>query len=266
MSAALTDSGFRATDLRICVCRRHAATRDEWREEERQCNVHWLPVSKNHLNLPTLIEDQDADGAVEVLRSYYGARYPVTGEHELRLPNTGAWFDEFDPMGTRVDHPDEFTADDLVSVALLSTPIEKASADSLLRDTELRGRISDLLSETRVTDCLWGIDGPLDASWSLWELEDLLISEVKGVGVTRASKLIARKRPHLYPINDTVVRGVVWPCGILEGRSFVGAVHEEFQDEGLRDFLAKVREEAGLPTSVPLLRIFDVLVWMQNKD
>lgn len=36
-------------------------------------------------------------------------------------------------MGTRSDHPDEFTADDLVSVALLSTPIRKASADTLLR-------------------------------------------------------------------------------------------------------------------------------------
>lgn len=222
-------------------------------------------MEKLGLNLPALIEDRNSAGAVEVLRSYYGARYPVAGEQGPRLPNTGAWFDEFDPMGTRVDHPDEFTADDLVSVALLSTPIEKQSADSLLRDAGLRGKISDLLAETRVTDCLWDIEGPLDSSWSLWELEDLLIDKVKGIGLTRASKLIARKRPHLYPVNDKVVRGVIWPGGIPEGSSFIGAVQEVFQSKERRGFLTDVRRDAGLPDAVPLLRIFDVLAWMPQQ-
>ncbi|WP_417288627.1 DUF6308 family protein [Corynebacterium variabile] len=222
-------------------------------------------MEKPSLNLPALIEAWDLDGAVEVLRTYYGARYPKAGDRQPRLPYTGAWFDEFDLIGTRFDHPDEFTADDLVSVSLLNTPIKRESAEALLYDGALRSKVSELLRKTRVSDCLWDVGVPLDSSWSLWELENLLIEKVKGVRYTRASKLIARKRPHLYPINDEVVRELIWPGGIPDGRSFVGAVHEVFQNKERRDFLARVRQEAGLPEAVPLLRIFDVLAWMPQK-
>lgn len=88
---------------------------------------------------------------------------------------------------------------------------------------------------------------------------------MRGIGVTTASKLIARKRPHLYPVNDKVVRNLVRPANATEDWSFVGAVHESCQDNGLQGFLADVRNEAELPADVPLLRIFDVLVWMEGK-
>lgn len=221
-------------------------------------------MEKCPLNLPVVIKDRDLAGAVEVLRTYYGARYPVGSSAEQKS-YTGAWFDEFDPSRTRSSHPNDFTSDDLVSVALLNTPIGNTAARSLLLNEDLKADIGALLRETSDTDCLWGIEGPLDSSWSLWELENILRSRrVKGVGPTIASKLIARKRPHLYPVNDSVVRDLIRPAAAAKGWSFVGAVHEAFQDEGLRDFLVRVRQEAGLPDAVPLLRIFDVLAWMQK--
>lgn len=222
-------------------------------------------MEKFPLNLPELIKNRDVDGAVKVLRRYYGSCYPV-GDPAGQETFTGAWFDEFDPSENRDSHPNEFTADDLVSVALLNTPIGNTAAKSLLLDDDLRADISALLGETSGADYIWEFDGPVDSSWSLWRLETLLTSRrVRGIGPTRASKLIARKRPHLYPIYDKVVRDLIWSDGMPDGSSFLGTVHQVFQDTGLQKFLGDAREGAQIPERVPLLRIFDVLAWMQGK-
>lgn len=165
-----------------------------------------------------LIEKRNTAGAVEVLRKYYGARYPVPGELE-RTTYTGAWFDGFDPSGTRSGAPNDFTADDLVSVALLSTPIGNRAAKSLLLDEGLKEEINLLLAETDRSDRIW----------------------------------------------DVVVLDLVRPNKLPQGWSFLKALQVEFQYKTLRNFLKEVRKKAGLPKDVPLLRIFDVLAWMEGK-
>ena len=199
-------------------------------------------MTKYSLKLPMLIEKWDTAGAVEVLQKYYGARYPVPGEPE-RTPYTGAWFDGFDPSGTRSGAPNDFTADDLVSVALLSTPNGNRAAKSLLLDEGLKEEINLLLAETDRSDRIWDVEEEVEASWSLWKLETLLVSsKVKGVRVTRASKLIARKRPHLYPIVDSVVLDLVRPNKLPQGWSFLKALQVVFQYKTLRSFLKEVRK------------------------
>lgn len=215
------------------------------------------------MNLPTLIENRNVDGAVEVLRSYYGARYPVENP-AVPKHYTGAWFDEFDPSGTRGGYPNEFTAEDLVSVELLSVRVPGVAVCRLLLDSDFRRRVTELLEQIPVEIHLWEVREPIAASWAPWRLEELLTS-VPGLGVTTVSKLIARKRPLVYPVNDTVVRDLVRPAEATKDWSFVGAVYEAFQDAQLREFLAKIRQDAGLPHAVPLLRVFDVLAWMQRK-
>ena len=150
-------------------------------------------LSSEHLRLPKIISDGDVRAAAAVLRQYYGARYPRVGETTEAY--MGAWFDEFDPSGTRAEHPNEFTADDLVAVALLNTPIN-LTAGKMIR-FDLRDEINTLLSQIPTNVALWEVNQPIDRTWPAWQLETLLLTKVKHIGLTRASKLIARKRPLL---------------------------------------------------------------------
>jgi hypothetical protein len=61
---------------------------------------------------------------------------------------------------------------------------------------------------------LWEAREPVDGQWAPWKSEELLTS-VRGIGVTTASKLIARKRPQLYPVNDKVGRDLVRPANVM---------------------------------------------------
>jgi hypothetical protein len=84
-------------------------------------------------------------------------------------------------------------------------------------------------------------DSAADQAWHLLE-------EQEGVGWVTAGKLLARKRPHLIPVWDHVVRCAfgrpdhawLW----LDGR-----LREH--DGAIRDQLRKLHQEAGLPRRSP---------------
>ncbi len=88
------------------------------------------------------------------------------------------------------------------------------------------------------------------------------VRELPGVGPTRASKLLARKRPRLFPIRDEVVGKVLG----LE-REFWEPLRQALraQDGALDSRLARLHAEAALPTEVTRLRVFDVLAWSEGK-
>jgi hypothetical protein len=79
------------------------------------------------------------------------------------------------------------------------------------------------------------------------------------MGGTKTSKLLARKRPGLVPIQDSVVLEALgrpdrlWEPLRLKLRSDLG------------DALAELHAEAALASDVPLLRVLDVLVWTRWK-
>lgn len=211
--------------------------------------------SSEYLRLPAVIAGGDTDHARRLLRKYYGSRYPVAGEQPSTF--TGAWFDEFDPSGTRDTHPNEFTGDDLVSLVLLNTPIGAKAGREIL--FERKEEISVLLSQIPTDVDLWNVSDPVDRSWPAWKLENLL-REVNSIGLTKASKLIARKRPRLYPVNDKVVRTV-----LKSRKAYLKPLFNTLQDKELRKFLIASREAAELPDTVSVLRVFDVLVWMSAR-
>ncbi|BAH55491.1 DUF6308 family protein [Rhodococcus opacus] len=76
-----------------------------------------------------------------------------------------------------------------------------------------------------------------------------------GIGRTKATKLIARKRPRLYPIWDSVVSQVLGT-----ERAHLNPVREALRadDAALHHRLLNVRDTAGLPEEISALRVFDL--------
>ncbi|MGW5153790.1 DUF6308 family protein [Rhodococcus koreensis] len=84
-----------------------------------------------------------------------------------------------------------------------------------------------------------------------------------GIGRTKATKLIARKRPGCIRSSDSVVSAVLGT-----ERSHLNLVREVLRadDGALHRRLLLIREEAGLPEEVSARRVFDVIAWMDGKN
>lgn len=210
------------------------------------------------MKLPESLAPGASERAVYLLSRYYRVpELPATGY-------TGARFDSFDPFGTRSDSTNVFTAEDLVAVTFLSVEVPPRAAHQLL--VEDRGRFSELLTAlgpdrdfARVVDV--SEDGFSEA-WNLWRE----LNTVVGLGPTKVSKLMARKRPRLIPIIDSVVREHVY----RGSDSYWVALHETLNANhadglDLHDYLGQLRREAGLGPEVTALRVFDVLAWMDGN-
>ncbi|MFD7164821.1 DUF6308 family protein [Streptomyces violascens] len=97
---------------------------------------------------------------------------------------------------------------------------------------------------------------PAGRAWHLLEGQS-------DVGWVIAGKLLARKRPRLLPVYDNVVR-----CALGRPRpSFWVALHAALRadDGSLNRQLLALRQTAGLPETVSVLRVCDVAVWMGNR-
>jgi len=208
-----------------------------------------------HFELPPSLLDASDDRAVTVLAAYYRPLSGRGGGH------TGGQFDAFDPSGTRSASANTYTADDLVAVTLLSVEVPGRAALEMLvlqrRRFELLlesiGPDRDLANEVSVNE------SDFRPAWELWRA----LSELPGLGPTTVSKLMARKRPRLIPIFDSVIdRTVLGGTGVLWSPMHA-ALREE--DRALHERLLRVRARAGLGESSSVLRVFDVLAWMDGS-
>jgi Family of unknown function (DUF6308) len=126
-------------------------------------------------------------------------------------------FDTWDTTGTRAADVDRFTADDLVAVTVLSVDVNPSAAHAFLRVRA--DAFSDLPTALGPDRDLADEVAPLSNSWAGWTLMREL-EALPGVGSTIASKLLARKRPRLRPIYDSVVATVTdTPCTTLGAAS-----------------------------------------------
>lgn len=195
-------------------------------------------------------DDQSTKRAVDTLQCYYGR-----GRHAGHR-YTGSRFDTWDSTSLRQANTNRFTADDLVAVSMLSVDMPAEAAIRLL-DTEAAefaalleqlGPDRDLVDETEVGD----------AGWVGWRLHRKL-DALPGVGATRATKLLARKRPRLRPIYDSKVSEVIHCNNIWE------PLCAKLRDgSGLHERLLTLRNAAGLGEAVSAIRVFDVLAWMEG--
>lgn len=115
---------------------------------------------------------------------------------------------------------------------------------------ELSALLRDVSSDTT----LWDVDrGCLELTNAdlLWRAVDAL----EGVGPTRTSKLLARKRPLLIPITDRII-----VSAIGGGDNWWRTLRYCFMQESFRSAVKRLRPQAA--GDVSLLRIFDVAIWM----
>ena len=107
---------------------------------------------------------------------------------EYFLPSGPFAGSTFDLLGD--NPPDEFVPADALAVSLLDVSLEPRAVRSLLVDD--REEFAQRLAAVPLDVALWDADEEVIASATAlyWRVRDL-----HGVGPTRASKLLARKRP-----------------------------------------------------------------------
>ena len=199
------------------------------------------PVSQDILAAKARIErDIGTPGLGKLLTAYY---HPARGF-------AGATFDD---LG--VNLPNEITSDDLLAVTLLDVRWSPSAVRRLLGEDGAQATAL-LVGISSATD-LWKVsDETLEAINPLW---NLLTRGSDGVGPARASKLLARKRPRLVPITDTIIVARVGAIG-----QTWQALKYCLQDKSLRQAIAALRPRQARTASV--LRLLDVALWMLHSQ
>ncbi|MDQ0770281.1 hypothetical protein QF031_003030 [Pseudarthrobacter defluvii] len=191
------------------------------------------------------------DTALAYLHRYYGLG-PWDG-----LAFTGSHFDGRSKVSTN-----RIVAEDIIAVGCLSIHVPAAASVEILgkQADEIASLLSDIpdlnledISPEQHEEWL----GDESAAFRLWRL----LRQLDGVGPTTASKLMARKRPGLIPIYDSVVARVT---GFHTSAGTWHAWHSALSNEAFKESLQKIRSSAALE-HISLLRVLDVVLWMEGK-
>ncbi len=107
--------------------------------------------------------------------------------------------------------------------------------------------------------------------WHLIRKNPILVAS-KGFGNAGLSKLLARKRPALVPITDSVAIDRI--KRVHPGRSPASIEQDSWQlmraevlsDRQLPGHIVTVRSDAGVPPWISDLRVIDIVVWMRDNE
>ena len=148
---------------------------------------------------------------------------------------------------------DEFTADDLLAVALLDITWRPQVVRVLLQTH--REQFAELLADIPTDVDLWDAsDVTLKQVDIMWDV----LTSIEGIGTASATKLLARKRPRLCPISDSLVIKAI----DVPGRTW-DVLRQLLQDPGARADVEALRPAAAGAAS--LLRILDVALWVSHS-
>ena len=217
------------------------------------------------MQIPEILTDQQVGQAAGLLKDYY--TQPVS-KGRVR---TGARFDSWAGGGDAPDVVNTITADDMLAASFLSVLFEGAGVIGLLAERQLD--IATLLAEIPADLELAAVShdnfkvllGEESPAWKLWDILRGKEDGGWGIGPTRASKLMARKRPHLIPIWDSVVKA---QTGLKNSSTQWSDWHETLTQDGgeLARRLDSIQNQADLPYQVSRLRVMDVVLWMDGTD
>ncbi|WP_378021288.1 DUF6308 family protein [Actinomycetospora rhizophila] len=174
---------------------------------------------------------------------------------------TGAAFDRLAGGGDAPKVANRFTADDLSAVTMLSVSVDPRAALRMLETEadDLSALLAKIPAELDLIDAdnhQIGPDSPADELWRR-------VDRYHPVGETTTSKLLARKRPRLLPVIDSVVREVL---AITWSGDYWRQMRDYLREESPRwEFLRAAHAAAGLADGISLLRCFDVLLWMSRQ-
>jgi len=214
------------------------------------------------MTLPSILAAGHEEDAAELLSAYYRRL-------EDRRPSfTGSYFNSW--AGGDTKDKDSITADDLVAVSFLSVDISAEAAIGIL-DTH-REKISRLLARIPSDRDLAGVSpsefpeilGEGSPASQLWHVLRGRDTGRWGIGETTASKIVARKRPGLIPIYDSVVGPLM---GLKDSRGQWAAWHTAFvEDSGLSPRLATIRRLSGVTDEVSDILVMDIVLSMYGKQ
>ncbi|MGB3412443.1 MAG: DUF6308 family protein [Microthrixaceae bacterium] len=175
---------------------------------------------------------------------------------------TGSSFERFAGGGDRPEVANHFTAEDIVAVSMLSVDIPGRASLEIL---DFRaGELNELLAGIPTGLDLWDDEAEKaiaegSSSRVLWDE----LMEIEQVGWVTAGKLLARKRPRLIPVYDTVLKQAFT---LPRGTSWWTALRDVLRtDPSLVSDAIALRSAAGLDDTISVLRIIDVVVWMKNR-
>lgn len=227
------------------------------------------------MTISSVINGITNEKAQGYLRTYYGLQIQ---EHPKvdKPPYAGSYFESMD-RDIWENYPDRITGSDLYALSTLQISVPRTAGVGILgaertRITELLAQIPDVKLEelsSEKFDRHLGPDSPAQALW------DLLCRNKPGdskwgVGATTASKIMARKRPGLIPIQDSVVDGVISRGKNNAWELWWQAFREDKENKELVSRAETFREHiADLGTTSPqlsTLRIFDVVLWMFGRE
>jgi hypothetical protein len=138
---------------------------------------------------------------------------------------------------------------------MLGVHVPARAAVVLINDED--DRLAQLLADIPTDVALEDVDRPLREALPACRRLDRLVDALPGLGPTKTSKLLARKRPKLLSVLDDVILNAL------------GRPHEVWEPlrqqlrSGLADDLKALRREVGVPESVSTIRVLDVALWMQ---
>jgi hypothetical protein len=188
-------------------------------------------------------------------------------ESSGRARYSGAYFDRLGGRGDQGEAANQFTAEDLLAITMLSVRIEGYHALEILhyRADELNGLLSEIpvgvpLQAPEAGDLIRE-GGP---AWRLWDaICDIEPRpEKNSVGPITAGKLLAHKRPNLLPVYDSRIKKVLSRRRV--DNEWWHDLHDDLVNrQGFVQMLESVRVKANAG-DMSLLRIFDVMCWMYS--
>lgn len=213
--------------------------------------------------LPTILTEGNADEAARLVAAYY--RRSADG-----LPAyTGSYFNSWASGGDAEKNRNTITADDLIAISFLSVKIPGEAAFGFLHThkDKISGLLREIPSDRNLADVssteFSRVLGEDSAATHLWDVLRGRDTGRWGVGRTKASKIMARKRPHLIPIYDSVVAPLM---GLKKSDNqwitWHGAIME---DPGLSPRLQQIRDKSGIEEPISDLRVMDIVLWMHGK-
>ena len=208
---------------------------------------------------------------------------------------TGGQFDRF--WLNSCDDDNVIGPSDILSLLLLSVEIDPNASRAILLSSwseVVKQRLSTVPNDISITDAdsekFLKLSRGFDSeTFELWRSLHLPASEIqsrygykpeRGFADTTVSKLLARKRPNLFPVVDKVVRRKLnFPLAGLDNDPFDSAdqVYRYFWalfhnygvngviSEALKRFHEKYPEGCDID-SVSRLRVLDVILWMAPES
>lgn len=167
------------------------------------------------------------------------------------------------------------TAADLMATSMLNVSFPASAVRRLLEDTGNQQKISNALQALP--------QGPLEAATPidfkamgvLYQTVKSLLSDASSQTSNRwvtASKLVARKRPDLFPVRDRVVCGYLKILGLRDYSKDWLVFRHLMQNQQIQDRLAALPAQIKTTASVSRvlldtepLRILDAALWMYAR-